>query len=254
MANRAYWVWGALALALIGYLGWGRLPWFYSTNYPELYSGSLYQLSAIHQVTQTFQARYPGLHQVDVHFMNQGRNDGQLTFHLRESCAGDDLVTQVVPEAAIGDNRDYSFQFSPIDDSAFKEYCLVLEVTATPPVEKLAVYASQTDIYPDGAAAYRGDDPTPPPPTAQPQFEPAYRVWLPAIFSHKSAANFDIGFNVFYAGPALATLQALLVNLAAYKTFPFGQPWFYPLIGLFYIVGVVFLVRAVWRMRDEPDN
>ncbi len=251
--------WAAFGVISIFLLGWGwmaRPAWFYSTNYPALYSAQQLQLSDSSRVMQSFLARYPGLYRVEIHFSNHGQNTGSLVFRLKESCsANDDLVTQVVPEAGIADNAEFAFEFPPLDQSAFREYCLVLEQSPDHPLDELAVYASSTNLYPDGAAIF-DVAPLPPlpaervPPPTTSSAKPRYFVYLPAIFNahgSKDRHGYDIGFNIYYAGPLLPTLQALLINLARHKTFVFGQPWFYLAIFALYLIGLAILLHYVWR-------
>lgn len=235
-----------------------RLPWFYSTNYSELYSGQILQISDSSKITQTFVAMYPGLYRIGIHFFNQGDNTGSLVFHLKQSCgANDDLVLQVVPEARIGDNAEYVFEFPPLDESALTEYCIIIDQLATQPVDNLAVYASNTNIYPDGVADFveSAEESNQLEQVKQPsgvQVKPAYLTYLPAIFQARGAKNgnsYDIGFNLFYNGQIPATLQSLLLNLTRHKSFMFGQTWFYPTIFGVYIVGLLVLLYMVWSQR-----
>ncbi len=256
MVKRYWVVFGAIVIFLLGWGVTARPAWFYSTNYPALYSTQQLQLSHSSRVMQSFLARYPGLYRIEIHFSNHGKNTGRLVFRLKESCSANaDLVTQVVPEASIADNAEFAFEFPPLDQSAFREYCLVLEQLPDQPLDELAVYASSTNLYPDGATIF---DAAPPPahpaervpPAASPPVKPRYFVYLPAIFnSHgsKDRHGYDIGFNIYYAGPLLPTLQALMINLARHKTFLFGQPWFYLAIFALYLIGLIFLLHYVWR-------
>lgn len=239
-----------VSILLISWILWGRVPWFFSTNYPVLFSDRRISLADKQQISQNFRAMYPGLYRVDIHFENQGKDSGSISFRLKNVCTDvGDLVSIIVPESQIEDNAEHRFEFHPIDESAFKEYCLVLEPLPDQPVDQLAVFASRTDIYPDGAASYIKTKRAKPSEAPSLQFKPTHFVWLPAVFSNFGAENsdFDLGFNVYYAGPVRPTLQALFVNLARHKTSLFGQPWFYPLIFILYVIAVALLLGIVWR-------
>jgi hypothetical protein len=244
-----------LLLLVLIWLFIGRLPWFYSTNYPALYSDQRLQITDRSYVAQSFYALYPGLHRVDIHFANSGKNTGRVIFQLRESCDSNSAWVQIeVGESEIEDNGYHRFDFDPLDGSAFREYCIVIEEHSGQPVEQVAVFASSTDIYPDGTGIFYQEE-TPGNENLPPSdFKPTHFIWLPAIFSQHGPRDFDIGFNLYYNGRTLDTFRALLIHLTKHKTLIFGSPWFYPVILLVYVIGVAVLLVIVWRRNENSPG
>lgn len=253
-------VWGVVAAAIVAWLAWGRISIFHSTDEKEMYAAQTLPLVDGAVVSQTFVADYPGLDRIDLYFQNRGVGAGAVQMHLKaDSCDNPaDLVEFALPETSIADNAFYPVQFPPLDDSAGRRYCVVLEPRGLAEENELAVFASKTDVYPAGQADYR---PPPaksapegavesPPVQASPAFSATHFIWLPMIFANpvenKAIGRPDIGFLLYYSGPVPGTLLALLAHISAFKPFVLGSPWFYAVLGGVYLVMLAIFARAIW--------
>ncbi|MBN1995845.1 MAG: hypothetical protein JW953_24375 [Anaerolineae bacterium] len=235
-------------LGLVWYLEKERIP-VGASNYSPLYSTQVYYLFGQARLTQEFKARYPGLDRVELYLTADGpvEGEGQVVFRLKDSCtAGEDLETITVPYASIvNGRRPYPFTFLPIDDSAGRSYCLILETLSLDYPTRLGVYASGVNVYPPGKARYEPD-----PLKRATSFKANYFIWLPLIQKNGSLAqaDFDIGFRLHYNGLALDTLQALLAHLSAHKPCLFGLPCFYILLLVIYLIALAVFWTLVFKI------
>ncbi|MCB0167667.1 MAG: hypothetical protein KDI79_25800 [Anaerolineae bacterium] len=234
--------WTAGLLIILVLLGWasyqiffGHISHFKTIYYSPLYSTNIYSLAGNAQVTQEFEADYPGLYRIDLYFEPQANSSsGEVVLHLKQQCKDPaDIKTFVVNPSNIVSPWALPFVFSPLDDSAGQHYCLVLESQSTAQNASLGVYASEVDVYPGGDATYKSN--TVELPDSKTASLP-YRTWLPLVQKAPAVDHrqFDIGFNLYYNGSTGAIIQTLLGRLAANKPGLFGQPMFYLLLLLSY--------------------
>jgi len=234
---------GGLALWLFG-----RMSWVQPSFYPRLYPRIL-PLSGDARLTQTFKARYPGLHQIRVYLARQGDGSasGQIVFRLKKACNDStDLTILTVPAAEIMPESLYPFTFPPLANSTGQNFCLVLETQQVARSAGLGAYVSIAEAYGAGAATYQPDTTVPPAEgrPATPDEDAAYFVWLPLVWRSQVALteiNQDVGLQLAYRAPVKTMLLALLTSVAQAKPGLLGQPLFY--IGLFfvYVGGLVWL-------------
>ena len=174
----------------------------------------------------------------------------------------DDLETFVIPSSNIVDGEFQPFVFEPIDNSAYHDFCIVLESDVVDKSNELGVYASWVDTYPEGTANYRKDtilkdnDDIFRDDKSELQNEvtssPTYNVWLPIIIrSEAGLTNIqaDIGFQLYYNGRILETLKVLLNYLSAHKPYLFGIPWFYIFLFVLYFIILVLFWLLVFKTR-----
>jgi hypothetical protein len=240
-----------------------RTSLFHSSHHKKLYS-DLYPLSGDAKIAQDFMSKYPGLYRIDIYFENRGdESKGEVLFRLKESCdASDDLETFVIPASGIVDGEFQPFVFEPIDNSAYRDFCIVLESDVVDKSDELGVYASWVDTYPEGTAIYREDtilkenDDIFRDDKSEFQNEvtssPTYNVWLPIIIRSEvdlSNIQSDIGFQLYYNGRILETLKVLLTRLSAHKPYLFGISWFYIFLFVFYWLTIVLFWLLVFKTR-----
>jgi hypothetical protein len=214
------------------------------------------------RVSQEFTADYPGLYRVSLFLTRRPGTLDPVTvrFRLKQTCASTDDVRQVTatvnPAAWPGDGF-YPFTFAPLDQSAGQTYCLLVEPAANTSAEPaLGVWASRADVVAGGAAGYQAP-PKPEPvatalPAAQNPVSPEllnYRVFLPVVLSNPGAlipANFDVGFQLHYAGRWGPVLRTFAGRLTAHKPFVWTWPGWY---GLLALLGGALLIRL---FRSDP--
>jgi hypothetical protein len=251
-----------LSVFVTAWFGGNRIFWFHSAAYENLYESNTVSLYNESSLTQTFQAKYPGLSRIEIFFRNPGSNLGRVKIHLKQTCQSpSSLVSFDVPESQISADQYYPLDFPPLDDSAGKEYCLVFETAGIATPNELLVHTSHSDIYAGGEAQFVVTEGKNQPnsvivPVPVSTVTPGkYIIWLPIIQQSRSsnAKNVDIAFQLYYDGPLSGTLSALLDQLTAYKTFLFGQRWFYPLIAGMYVLALVGLLVYVWSREGRTE-
>ena len=252
-----------LAIFLAIWLLTGRLRLFDTASRVELgfeerteqYQQQILWLARGAQAQQEFVSKYPGLFRVDLFLTGLAQVDQEidLLFHLRESCdsAADLRTVQVtVSNTAPKDNISYPITFLPIDESAGRTYCFLIEPEVGPePNNRIGVYASSMDLYGQGRAAYQPPPETSVPPQAAPEaaVSAPYRLYLPLIMvapADPNQADFDVSFHLHYRGRPLETISLFLTYLVQAKPLVWGSSWFYGLLLLLYVVGIYFLLRV----------
>jgi len=220
----------------------------------ELYSVSSYPMLNGARISQSFKAVYPGLYRIDVLFNKRNDGKGKVIIHLRQSCnAAADLETITIQISEIGDTGFYPFIFPPIADSINREFCIVIESQSLENQSQLEVYASAVDVYEGGEAKYESNlvevERNKLSPTSI--FSPTHFIWLPIV--EKSRENvhtgFDMGFQLYYYGPVLDTVEVLVTRLSANKPYFFGEPWFYGVILGVYVIDLILLWVAVLKIK-----
>ncbi|MCB9076453.1 MAG: hypothetical protein H6631_02575 [Anaerolineaceae bacterium] len=247
-----------LILLVGGYLAYwlyaGRLAGFSQTYYLPRYSTAVYALDGNAQISQEFEADYPGLHRIDLFFQHQVDSEtASIIFHLKNSCTTEDtLATIEVDYKTIVNNQPQSFSFPPLDNSAGHRYCFIVTSQSPQPPASMGIYSSYVDVYPAGQADYQVNT-SAAAETETPTLARPYHIWLPMIQrSSKAVETFDIGFNLYYDGPVETTLQTLLAKLAAHKPFPFGRAGFYIGLTVLYLIVFGLLFRVVSRLNQGP--
>lgn len=227
----------------------GELSLFNSTYYSPRYSTTAYPLTGNAKVTQDFEAQYPGLYQIDLYISNsEQEKPARLALHLKDSCqASEDIETTVVGFVPSSNIQLYSFTFSPIENSAGRKFCVVLEASPTQEAGQLSILASQADVYPWGTAKYKANTLPLPLPQVKVEALPAHSIWLPLVQKQLLAQDFDLGFMLHYRAAPLNTLIVLLEQLAAYKPGLFGKSWFYLLIFVSYALYGLWVGRLMLR-------
>ena len=224
---------------------WGRISNFDTVYYSPLYSTDIYFLAGDAQITQEFEAEYPGLSRIELYFENQANNNSnEVVFHLKQQCdAAEDIETFTVKQVSIVSKQAFPLTFSPLDDSAGRRYCIVVESKSDEVNSSLGVYASGVDTYPRGSATYKSNTIALPNSSA---VALTNQIWLPIVQKTQPVVQhpFDIGFKLYYNGKTGATLQTLLRQLAAYKPGPLGQPMFYIFLLLLYggLIAILWVV------------
>ncbi len=233
----------------------GQITLFSTSYYSPLYSTNLYSLSGEAKISQVFQARYPGLHRVDLFFKKRGDDDdAEIFFRLKDNCETEEvLITSVVDFSDLSRNGSYAFMFPAIDNSAKQKFCIVLETQNIDEPAELAIYASHSDVYRSGSAAYRPDR------TERSQRSPQknasqtkYSIWLPIVQKSETTTDFDVGFELFYNGPTGTTLKYLGSYITAGKPFLLGNPVFYVSLALFYGVVLIIFWRVLVHLKSGP--
>jgi hypothetical protein len=111
----------------------------------------LFQIWGSKEVGQTFRARQNNLDIIILDLKNPAlKNQQPIFFRLREVGAGQDLVEVKINGLNIGDPSSVRFQFSPIPDSAGKNYYFYLVSPASTEKEPIEVYYSPQNLYPEG--------------------------------------------------------------------------------------------------------
>ena len=184
-------------------------------------------------VGQTFVAEYPALSRVEVKLATYGRrNSGPLIFHLRTAPdATEDVVTLTLDAAEIED-KYYSFEFPPIRDSAGHAFYFYLEAPEAEPGSAIGVWGTTEDAYPDGGAVLQGVPPQ---------------------------GVRDLTFRLRYSPPRWQTIGIVLGLLADHKPLVWGNPWFYVLLGVSYLLLLyAFFVQmarsAFYASEDGPKR
>lgn len=231
-----------LTLVLLGiWLVFGRIS-LYTSPYKRLYSTMFYFWGDA-TVLQDFEAEYPGLYRIDVYFGKLDGAEGEIIFHLKDSCdASVDLETLVVQSSDVIGDEFHPFIFSPLDDSTGRRFCLILENLSLTKQNQLGVYVSNFDVYSKGAAKYER---SPMPEehheiSSTPTFSPTHFIWLPIVAKYEAPPQeSDIGFQLYYNGPALDTMKALLTRMSAHKPYFFGVVWFYIFLFAVYLMNLI---------------
>ena len=169
------------------------------------------ELVASATIGQTFVAEYPGLSRVEVKLATYARrNSGPLIFHLRAAPnATEDVVTLTLDAAEIEDNAYHSFDFPPIRDSAGHTFYFYLETPEAEPDNAITAWGTTEDAYPDGKAVLRD---------------------VPGHGVH------DLTFRLEYNPTWWQTIEIVLGLLADHKPSVWGNPWFYVLLGVSYLL------------------
>lgn len=232
-----------------------RTSLMHTSHHPRLYDNKL-PLSGNAHISQNFEAKYPGLYRIDIYFENQGiQNNHTVNFHLKQSCDNlEDVETFTVSQSAIVDKEFYPFVFDhPLDDSANKSYCLILDTNNLKKSDQVSVYAGLSDTYLEGEASYQEDTITKiiDNESNNSIVSAKYKVWLPLIINQtqKYQAQSDIAFQLYYQGKVVDTSKTLLAQLASQKPFLFGTIGFYLIIFGVYIV----LVIALWYLVFKEE-
>ncbi|WP_376790585.1 hypothetical protein [Thermoflexus sp.] len=116
------------------------------------------ELVAGRSICQTFVARFPHLAEIRVRIGTYGRhNQGELRFVLREGEWNGRLLRVAYAEMAIlRDHEEYAFTFPPVTSSAGRRFTFCLEAPGGQPGNAVAIWAADTDQYPEGEALLRG--------------------------------------------------------------------------------------------------
>lgn len=235
-----------LLCSLVYQLLLGRTSNFETVYYSPLYSTNVYLLNGDAQISQEFEAIYPGLYRIDLYFVNQqSEASGEVVFQLKPHCAAPTVIETITIEPSrIVSKVAWPVIFEPLDDSAGRTYCMVMASKSTETRSSFGVYASRVDVYPGGEAKYKKNSIEPSPDSNEGKAVLQYRTWLPLVQKSPpvGSISFDIGFTLHYNGPIRATLQTLLGQLTANKPNPFGQPGFY----LFLLLLYVGLIGGLW--------
>ena len=228
----------------------GRMSLSRSYNLSN-YTNIIYPLSGKAKLSQDFEANYPGLYRIDLYLTNQKPDNNKLIIHLKKDACNTavDLETFVLNVAGTTERHIYPVIFSPIDNSARRKFCVVLEGQSEAESTGLGVYGSQIDIYPAGAALYQAAEIAVSQPGQSQVITPTHFVWLPAIYKSNQSREFDIGFGLYYYGPTLKTIPILLTRLADYKPGLFGKSWFYSVLIILYLLILALFFRLVSRAK-----
>jgi len=217
-------------------------------------------LSAETEIKQGFLARYPGLNQIDLLLIRSGESSQpiSLAFHLRENCDSQidlrsTIVTVAHTDIGNGDGQFFPISFAPIDKSANRQFCFILEQASfSERGNVVGVWASLVDVYAAGQASYLNPPKeVVPTPTGLPQADrPAsafgYKIFLPLILRSDSPPmydNIDIGFQLHYSGRPVETVTTFLTYLAEDRRYFGGIPGFYVILFVAYLVMVFLLSR-----------
>ncbi|MFL7791273.1 MAG: hypothetical protein AB8I69_03970 [Anaerolineae bacterium] len=146
----------AFALAIGTILtSWQRV----ATTHQIINNAPVGELTADRRFGQTFRAPFSGLYRVDVVMATYRRqNEGPIIFHLAEGTKGPELVTITVEAANIRDNAPKKFVFTPIINSADREFYFYLEAPEASPGNAITIWQTDFDSYPSGCA-YVDDQP-----------------------------------------------------------------------------------------------
>ena len=265
----------ALFLGLAIFLGWGcglviqnntlRISWLETTRRKLLlYEGPTVELFQPKKLAQTFVANYPGLSRIDILF---NKIDGQQTviFRLKNRCDSPaDIVTSSIELPSLSEPTFYPFTFSPLDDSAGRNYCLILEGSTATPENAIQLQLSAGDLYPYGRVKVdnpQADQNNLPSsgsslPSASSHNHQPYKIYLPIIIN-EAGDEFttleDIGFRLHYTGLLLPTFQVFITRLVANKPYIWGSPWFYGGLVILYVILLGGLFYISWRtIRLQP--
>lgn len=235
----------------------GRTTLFHTSHHKRLYTQD-FSLYGAARITQTIQSKYPGLHRVEIYFNNQGdQRKGTVVFRLKQSCGDSaDLKTIFTPQSEIVDNEFHPFSFEPIDNSANRQYCIVLEAENLTEADEVGIFTSSTDMYPAGEATFEEDN------TTVENIDEAqshssvslvYKVWLPVVFNQvaPNQSQSDIGFQLYYNGRIADTIAVLLSQLTAQKPYLFGSVWFYIILFGSYFAVIILLWLTVFKARSS---
>ncbi|MBI2939504.1 MAG: hypothetical protein HYY04_03630 [Chloroflexi bacterium] len=216
---------GALALGLVALVALSLLvpvevqrdvqPFFTNPAVPEIYGETT--------VGQSFVAAYPGLERIEMLVGTHARrNDAPLVFRLREDGPGGrELASVEVNPATLPDNQYTAFPFLARSDSAGRPFYFSLEAPDGRPGNAITVWAHRANILPQGTL-YVGEQPT----------------------------GGDLAFHVGYRATPAQLARAELDLFAARKPGVFGLPGLYAALIVAYLVVLVALVRALWRVTD----
>lgn len=242
-----------------------RLSWFERTRYKLLlYDGPQVELFQNKSLEQSFVANYPGLAGIDILFKRNDQAAGgqNVVFHLKNSCVSEnDIVTLSGQISTSEDLAFHSFTFAPLDDSAGRTYCLLLEAPEATRENPVWLQLSNGDLYPAGTfTIHQAIEPdqnkalSPASLTGE-NTSSTYKVYLPMVLNQSNNPyRHDIGFQLHYKGRLIPTLQQLLARLTQNKPYPLGQVWFYGTLTLSYLIllgGLLYLARQTTRLNPK---
>lgn len=256
----------SLSLSLTCGLTWQqaslRLSWLETTGHKFLlYDGPVIELFQKRTLTQSFRANYPGLAQIDILFKGGGGGRQKVIFRLKSSCAAENDIVYLSTELADLDTLTfYPFKFRPLDDSAGRHYCIVLQAPEATKESAVQLQLSDGDLYPAGELQLYD-------PVVEPGKEEAiipasivnssddlpYKIRLPIIFGRQEKSSYinDSGFQLHYIGSFMPTVQVFIARLTANKPYLLGQSWFYGILSIVYIillVGLFYLARKAIQL------
>jgi hypothetical protein len=117
-----------------------------SKNYP------VGEIVAQQEVTQTFKASRNGLQSITLLLATYARsNNCQLNLRLEEVTSGKTIVNQTSRCQKVKDSQEFNFSFETLQDSANKQYRLVLSSPNASPGQALTAWASSDLIYSKGS-------------------------------------------------------------------------------------------------------
>ncbi len=250
------------AVALLGVTLWlsgagGRVAHVERTRQKLLlYRGGAAALAPGSRVEQQFTAFYPGLSALDVLvYVFPGTPGRTLTVRLRRACTdpGDIFATsETLPQE--GGPYFYTITLpQPLDDSAGKGYCLLLDAPQATGPEGIVLPLSEGDLYPHGRLTVFEPPPPPPTPAADIATELPYKIYLPLVIRELQPGPVaDIGFLLHYEGLPGPTLQTFAARLTANKPYLWGSAWFYVGLLLAYLVllgGLALVAR--WSIKAQ---
>ncbi len=232
-----------------------RLSWGETTRRKLLlYTGDIVDLFADKLVDQTFVANYPGLSQIDVLLQNDDQLGGvkKITLHLRDICTSEiDIFHGSIEIPPTTESVFYTFSFPPIDDSAGRSYCLILEASEVSSEAPIRLILSKGDLYPFGELTVHNhgreqieNKRISSPSTDNQITNLPYKIFIPIVSKSNPVYNADIGFKLRYKGQFWPTVQIFVARLIANKPYFLGDPRYYSglvllyvilLIGLFYV-------------------
>jgi hypothetical protein len=189
------------------------------------------ELVADYRACQTFVAEHNGLNQVKVLLNDLGRrNRSTFTFTLQRALEDEEPIVSLTEDAyEVNSNTYYVLSFSPIADSAGKQYAFCLAAPGADLAQAITVIGTVRDTYPEGRA-----------------------VFTPGMWGKGRIE--DLAFHLGYDLSPWEQAGVLLNRLAAGKPAFFGAGWFYVLLIVVYLalLYVLFLYRAPDR-EEDPD-
>jgi hypothetical protein len=230
------------------------------TLYQSAYYGKLYThllwLTIGSEVRQEFVANYPGLNQVDIFVKSLNPAvPTEITFQLRQTCQSQSNLRKQVavqPQDEIEGQIFYTFTFEPLEESTNQKYCFILTRNTEGDEKTIGVMNGERNVYPAGQAFYQ--EPLFEKTSNKPEVIPALqlysegkiRIFLPIIQAHPpSNENLDVAFQLHYHGSRFETGRIFFDRLITHKSYVWGNPEFYGLIFIAYIVSVVALLQLL---------
>jgi hypothetical protein len=170
-------------------------------------------------VGQSFVGEYDGLSAIDVKLSVDPlvNNQGQLSFHLRRSSNGKDLVVRRVAVADIEENAYYRFDFSKVYRSSGESFYFYLKSQDESTVK---IWGSMRDLYETGQAQ----------------------------LSEMSGESIqDLTFRAVYDPALVGKIKWLVNQLQEGKPLVWGDGKLYVLIFMLY--GIFLYLVLMWLMR-----